>query len=95
VSVDLTGFSKEFLTEFIFIYRSIPYLWKVKCKDYSDRNGKGEGCEVLAAKLNVVESLSDRDSAVKRILLPAAKNRDVATKLLCGEFALPKHSSRG
>lgn len=34
--------SKESLAAFISVYRSVAYLWKVKCKDYSDRSRKGE-----------------------------------------------------
>jgi hypothetical protein len=89
-----TGFCKGFLTKFISIYQSMPCLWKVKCKDYSDRNRKGEGCEIWAAKLNAVEPLADRNAAVKRIL-QVAKNHNFVTNLLCGEMALLKHSSRG
>ena len=33
---------KEFIVEFIDVYRGLPALWDVKCKDYSNRAKKGE-----------------------------------------------------
>jgi hypothetical protein len=34
---------KEFLSEFIDLYRENQCLWKIKSKDYSDRNEKKLG----------------------------------------------------
>ncbi|XP_076047489.1 zinc finger BED domain-containing protein 5-like [Oratosquilla oratoria] len=41
---------KGFIAEFIEVYRSLPALWDVKCKDYTNRAKKGEQYEVLIEK---------------------------------------------
>jgi hypothetical protein len=35
---DLKQCSKEFLTEFLELYRSNPCVWEVKSKEYMDRD---------------------------------------------------------
>jgi hypothetical protein len=47
---DLSQGSREFLWEFIELYRSFPCLWQVKRKDYSDRIEKGQAYEALIEK---------------------------------------------
>ncbi|XP_063601117.1 uncharacterized protein LOC134777210 [Penaeus indicus] len=41
---------KEFIAEFIEVYRGLPALWDVKCKDYTNRAKKGEQYDVLIEK---------------------------------------------
>ena len=42
---------KEFIVRFIEVYRGLPALWDVKCKDYTNRAKKGEQYDVLIEKL--------------------------------------------
>ncbi|KAG8319797.1 hypothetical protein J6590_083776 [Homalodisca vitripennis] len=39
---DLRQCSREFLTDFIALYESFPCIWRVKSKEYSDRDKKAE-----------------------------------------------------
>lgn len=41
---------KNFILEFVEVYRSLPALWNVKGKEYSNRNIKNEQYEILLAK---------------------------------------------
>ncbi|XP_036339697.1 uncharacterized protein LOC118749015 isoform X3 [Rhagoletis pomonella] len=41
---------RDFTLEFIGVYRSLPALWNVKCKDYHDRNVKKKQYEILLQK---------------------------------------------
>lgn len=51
---DIRSLSKQFLIEFIDLYKSLPALWKVKSKEYSDRNKKNETCALMIEKLKEV-----------------------------------------
>ena len=39
---DLRQCSRVFITDFIALYESLPCLWRIKSKEYSDRDKKGE-----------------------------------------------------
>lgn len=58
---------REFLTEFIELYRSFPCLWLVKCKDYSDRNKKDIAYTELVKKYQECDPSADRNTVVKKI----------------------------
>lgn len=58
---------KEFLREFIELYQSFPCLWKIKCREYSDRNAKAQAYNILIEKLQTVNPEANRDSVVKKI----------------------------
>lgn len=51
---DVRNYSKDFLTEFIQLYKSLPALWHIKGKDYSNRNKKNEAYRVLVKKFKEV-----------------------------------------
>lgn len=51
---DLRSFNRDFATEFIDLYKSLPALWKIKSKDYSDRNKKNAAYEEMINKLKEV-----------------------------------------
>lgn len=51
---DLRTYNREFTTELINLYRSLPALWKIKCKDYSDRNKKIAAYEEMTNLLKQV-----------------------------------------
>lgn len=67
VMSDIRLISKEFITEFISIYRSHPALWKTKSKDYVNRNLKNIGYEALINLYKQVDSNADRDVVSKKI----------------------------
>ena len=58
---------RTFWREFIDIYRQNPCLWKVKSKEYSDRNLKNSAYEKLVTKLKEKDENGNRDSVVKKI----------------------------
>lgn len=63
---DVRSYSKEFITEFINLYQSLPCLWNIKSKDYADRNKKNGAYEKMVEKLKEV---SDNSIVLHRILL--------------------------
>ncbi|KAL7734911.1 hypothetical protein ACLKA6_011182 [Drosophila palustris] len=58
---------RQFWTEFLLLYRSLPAVWKVKSPEYSSRALKSAGYEQLAIKLREVEPHADRALVVKKI----------------------------
>ncbi|KAK4872256.1 hypothetical protein RN001_016380 [Aquatica leii] len=47
----MTKKEKQFLTEYIKLYRSFPCLWKIKSKEYNDRNVKSQTYEIIIEKM--------------------------------------------
>lgn len=64
---DLRLISREFLTEFIDLYRQNECLWKIKSKDYSDKQKKNAAYNILVEKLKEVEPEANKDMIVKKI----------------------------
>lgn len=64
---DLRSLSREFLTEFIDIYKENPCLWKIKTKDYSNKQKKNYAYEKLSTKLREIEADASKESVVKKI----------------------------
>lgn len=58
---------RQFWTEFLELYRSLPAVWKVKSPEYSSRALKSAGYEQLVLKLREVEPDADRAVVVKKI----------------------------
>lgn len=58
---------REFLTEFIELYRSFTCLWLVKSKEYSDRNKKDLAYIELVKKYKEFDPSADRNTVVKKI----------------------------
>ncbi|KAJ8971541.1 hypothetical protein NQ317_014973 [Molorchus minor] len=63
---DIRSFSKDFITEFIELYKAYPCLWKTKSKDYMNRNKKNEAYKVLLEKLQEVEKKCHKRNDSKR-----------------------------
>ncbi|KAJ9596589.1 hypothetical protein L9F63_012381, partial [Diploptera punctata] len=61
---DVRQASREFLSEFIEMYRS---LWQVKSKDYSDRNKRDLAYVELIAKYKEIDPSAERDTVMKKI----------------------------
>lgn len=58
---------KEFIVEFIEVYRGLPALWDVKCKDYTNRAKKGEQYDVLIEKYREKYPDAEKQEVVKKI----------------------------
>ncbi|KAK2580359.1 hypothetical protein KPH14_010603 [Odynerus spinipes] len=61
------GYTHDFLTEFIQLYRALPCLWQVRCKGYKDRLLRNRAYDVLAQKLREVNESADRDTVIRKI----------------------------
>ncbi|XP_056641549.1 uncharacterized protein LOC130448286 [Diorhabda sublineata] len=64
---DLRQASREFLLEFIELYRNSTCLWQTKSKDYSDRNKKDLAYAELVKKYQEIDPKADRSTVVKKI----------------------------
>lgn len=73
--------NKDFLIEFIELYRSYPCLWHVKSADYSNKIKKNEAYAVLVGKYREIDHTATRDSVVKRIASLRAAFRKEFRKL--------------
>jgi hypothetical protein len=58
--------SKDFLLEFIELFRQEACLWKVKSKDYYNRSKKDASYGTLIGKIQEVEPDATRDTVVKK-----------------------------
>jgi hypothetical protein len=58
--------SKDFLLDFIELYRQEECLWRVKSKDYCNRPKKDSSYQILIGKLQEVEADATRDMEVKK-----------------------------
>ncbi|KAJ8912036.1 hypothetical protein NQ315_000529 [Exocentrus adspersus] len=58
---------KEFMIEFIELYKSFPCLWKIKSKEYSDRDAKSQAYDILVEKMQTVDKSANRETVVKKI----------------------------
>lgn len=64
---DLRQASREFLVEFIELYKNSPCLWQIKSRDYSDRNKKDLAYAELVKKYREIDRNADRSTVVKKI----------------------------
>lgn len=60
---DIRQWNRDFLLEFIELYRSFPCVWKVKSAEYHDRIKKNKAYEALLVKYKEV----DADGTVKSV----------------------------
>ena len=74
----------KLMAEFIDLYRSMPTLWKVKSKAYSNRKLKNSAYETLIAKLKEANPKANRELAVKKINnMRTAYRRELKKKREC------------
>ncbi|XP_076659402.1 uncharacterized protein LOC143362815 isoform X2 [Halictus rubicundus] len=66
-SPDLVGYTHDFLTEFIQLYRSFPCLWQVRYKGYKDRLLRNRAYDALVLKLREVNPLADKETVIRKI----------------------------
>lgn len=64
---DLRQCSREFLAEFIALYESFPCIWRVKSKEYSDRDKKRQAYEILVDKFKEIDANANRETVIKKI----------------------------
>ncbi|XP_067009730.2 uncharacterized protein [Anabrus simplex] len=64
---DVRNCSKQFIAEFIELYKSLPSLWKLKSKEYYDRNKKNAAYDKMIDKLKEIEPSADRASVTKKV----------------------------
>lgn len=64
---DLRQCSRQFLGEFIELYRSFPCLWQVKSAAYSDRNKKNQAYEMLIEKYKEIDTSANKETVTKKI----------------------------
>ncbi|XP_053979761.1 uncharacterized protein LOC128896643 [Hylaeus anthracinus] len=64
---DLVGYTHDFLTEFIHLYRSYPCLWQVRYRGYKDRLLRNRAYDALVQKLREVNPLADRETVIRKI----------------------------
>ncbi|CAK1591730.1 unnamed protein product [Parnassius mnemosyne] len=55
------------LEKFIEIYKSEGCLWRVKCKEYHDRDKRSTAYEKLKTKLKELEPTATKDDVIKKI----------------------------
>ena len=58
---------RNFILVWIQVYRELPALWKVKSKEYNDRNKKNEAYEILLAKYRERYPHATKEDAKKKI----------------------------
>jgi hypothetical protein len=59
--MESTSGNKDFWSEFLDLYRSLPGLWHVKSELYENRYLKAEGYETLVRKLKEINPDADRE----------------------------------
>lgn len=57
---------REFICECIQLYRELPSLWNVKCKEYHDRDKKNNAYETLLSKYKEMFSQASKDDVKKK-----------------------------
>lgn len=64
---DSRYWSKEVITNFMEIYKSYPCLWKIKSRDYTNRNLKNAAYDKLVEFSKTINPEANRDYVVKKI----------------------------
>lgn len=59
--------SRVILQEFLALYRSLPCLWKMQCKEYANREMKTEAYKLMVRKLAELEPDATRGSVIRKI----------------------------
>ncbi|KAG5863760.1 hypothetical protein JTB14_030617 [Gonioctena quinquepunctata] len=64
---DLRQCTRQFLREFIELYKTFPCLWQVKSAEYSDRNKKSQAYEILIEKYREIDEAANKETVQKKI----------------------------
>jgi hypothetical protein len=63
----MATWSKEFVLEFIEEFRSHPFIWKVKSKEYQNREMKERAYSALTEKVKTVDPQVNKETVLKNI----------------------------
>lgn len=66
-TLDTRFMSRDFLTTFIHIYKQHPALWRIKSKEYANKNLKLKGYQALIQYCRSVYPSANRDFVTKKI----------------------------
>jgi hypothetical protein len=72
----MATWSKDFLLEFIELFRQEESLWKVTSKDYCNRSKKDANYRTLIGKVQEVEPDATRDTVIKKNNLRSAFRKE-------------------
>lgn len=64
---DLRNLTRDFLTEFINLYRAHPCLWKTKSKEYLDKNRKNVAYKILVEKLKSAQPEATKQIVIQKL----------------------------
>lgn len=64
---DMREMSRDFIREFIDIYRQHPCLWQVTSKDYKNKCKKFEAYKILTKKLQTVHPTATKHNVIGKI----------------------------
>lgn len=64
---DSRCWTKEFVTEFINLYRQLPCLWKIKSREYTNKNLKNQAYDKLVELCQPVFPDANREFVYKKI----------------------------
>ena len=64
---NLRNCSREFLSEFIELYQNFPCLWRIKSKEYCNRDKNRTAYEKLIEKYKEIDVQANRETVVKKI----------------------------
>ncbi|XP_069675786.1 uncharacterized protein [Periplaneta americana] len=64
---DIRLMSREFIAEFIDLYRQHDCLWKIKSRDYSNKQKKSAAYNILVRKLKEVYPQANKETVVKKV----------------------------
>lgn len=64
---DVKTASREFLREFIQLYQSLPCLWNIKSKEYSNRELRAWAYEKLIEQYKSIDREANRETIKKKI----------------------------
>lgn len=65
--MDQKAINKNFLIEFIEMYRQFPCLWRIKSLEYRDRDKKNKAYEVLLKKYKEIDINATRQTIKNKI----------------------------
>jgi hypothetical protein len=63
----MVTWSKEFVLEFIKEFHSNPSIWKVKSKEYQNRETKENAYSTLTEKVKTVDPQANKETVLKKI----------------------------
>lgn len=63
----MSSWSKDFLLEFIELFRGQECLWKLTSKEYHNKNKREEAYKILVDKVKEIDKQADKQQVLKKI----------------------------